>query len=76
MAPVEITAIGTMASFEPSRMIEPLPNCFSICDTASSIALPRSSAMGVWLLLKSAELIWPDYTDSRKRIKGESEKLL
>jgi hypothetical protein len=27
-------------------MIEPLPNCFSICETASSIALPRSSAIG------------------------------
>jgi hypothetical protein len=31
IAPVEITAIGTMASFDPSRMMEPLPNCFSIC---------------------------------------------
>jgi hypothetical protein len=27
-----------------------LPNCFSICETARSIALPRSSAMGEWLL--------------------------
>jgi hypothetical protein len=27
--PVEITEMGTMASFEPSRMIEPLPNCFA-----------------------------------------------
>ncbi len=43
--PVEITAMGTIASFDPSRMIDPLPNCFSIWDTASSIALPRSSAM-------------------------------
>ena len=47
--PVGITAIGTIASFDPNRMIEPLPNCFSICETASSIALPRSSAME-WLL--------------------------
>jgi hypothetical protein len=31
IAPVEITAIGTMASFDPSRMMDPLPNCFSIC---------------------------------------------
>ena len=28
--PVGMTEIGTMASFDPSRMIEPLPNCFSI----------------------------------------------
>jgi hypothetical protein len=28
--PVEITETGTMASFDPSRRIEPLPNCFSI----------------------------------------------
>src|SRR5208282_4118862 len=52
IAPVEITEMGTIASFDPNRMIDPLPNCFSICETASSIALPRSSAMGVWLLLK------------------------
>src|SRR5437879_11042048 len=50
IAPVEITEIGTIASFDPNRMIDPLPNCFSICETANSIALPRSSAMGVWLL--------------------------
>ena len=48
--PVEITEMGTIASFDPNRMIEPLPNCFSICANANSIALPRSSAMGVWLL--------------------------
>src|SRR3954471_11099464 len=52
--PVGITEIGTMASFDPSRMIDPLPNCFSIWDTARSIALPRSSAME-WLLLKTAD---------------------
>jgi hypothetical protein len=28
--PVEITETGTMASFDPSRRIEPFPNCFSI----------------------------------------------
>src|SRR5271156_1282072 len=50
IAPVEITEMGTIASFDPNRMIDPLPNCFSICATASSIALPRSSTMGVWLL--------------------------
>src|SRR5437588_7956669 len=44
-APVGMTDIGTMASFDPSRMIEPLPNCFSIWESASSIAFIRSSAM-------------------------------
>ena len=36
------TSIGAMASFCPSRMIEPLPNCFSIWPTATSRALMRS----------------------------------
>src|SRR5205814_155013 len=45
IAPVGITEIGTMASFDPSRMMEPLPNCFSICANARSIALVRSSAI-------------------------------
>ena len=40
--PVEIAGIGAMASLPPSRMIEPLPNCFSICPTASSTAFARS----------------------------------
>ncbi len=40
-----MTAMGTTASFDPSRMIEPLPNCFSICASARSIARLRSSAM-------------------------------
>ena len=44
IAPVGITAMGTI-SFDPSRMMEPLPNCFSICANARSIALLRSSAM-------------------------------
>src|ERR1035438_7893127 len=44
IAPVEMIAIGTIASFEPKRMIEPLPNCFSICAKARSIAFVRSSA--------------------------------
>jgi hypothetical protein len=43
MEPVEMTEIGT-TSFDPSRMIEPLPNCFSSPERASSIALLRSSA--------------------------------
>src|ERR1035441_10605888 len=45
--PVEITAIGTRASFDPSRTIDPLPNCFSICASASSTALARSSAIAM-----------------------------
>jgi hypothetical protein len=28
--PVEMASIGAMAPFSPRRMIEPLPNCFSI----------------------------------------------
>ena len=36
--PVGMTAMGTMASLFPSRMMEPLPNCFSICERANSIA--------------------------------------
>src|SRR5258708_19690442 len=48
MEPVDITAMGTMASLFPSRMMEPLPNCFSIFASARSIALlfsPFSSAI-------------------------------
>ena len=40
---MEMTEIGT-TSFEPSRMMDPLPNCFSSPERASSIALLRSSA--------------------------------
>src|SRR5215470_7511753 len=53
IAPVEMTEIGTIASFEPSRMIDPLPNCFSICERARSIARDFSSAM-----LSPAEVDW------------------
>src|SRR6201987_5489190 len=45
IAPVGMMEMGTMASFDPSRMIEPFPNCFSIWESARSIALVRSSAM-------------------------------
>ena len=44
MEPVEITEMGTMASLAPRRMMEPLPNCFSIWLSALSTALARSSA--------------------------------
>ena len=47
--PVEITETGTMASFDPRRRIEPLPNCFSIWLRASSKARERSfsSILGI-----------------------------
>ena len=51
MEPVEITAMGSSASREPSRTIDPFPNCFSICARASSTALVRSSAMAMGGLL-------------------------
>src|SRR5579863_3375010 len=46
--PVEITEIGTIASFDPSRRIDPLPNCFSIWLSVNSKARARSfSSMGI-----------------------------
>src|SRR3979411_739375 len=56
--PVEITETGTMASFDPSRRIDPLPNCFSIWPSASSKARARSlsSMMEKLLLLGGGEL--------------------
>jgi hypothetical protein len=42
MAPVEIVSVGAIAFRWPSRMIAPLPNCFSICPTAASMAFMRS----------------------------------
>src|SRR5271155_5200346 len=42
MEPEEIAATGTMASFEPSRTIEPFPNCFSICPSVSPRVRARS----------------------------------
>src|ERR1019366_5539257 len=51
MEPVEMTETGTMASFEPSRTIEPLPNCFSICPKVCSSARARSfSSMAIQFL--------------------------
>src|ERR1035441_2129803 len=47
MEPVEMTAIGSSASFDPSRTIDPFPNCFSICARASSTALVRSSVIAM-----------------------------
>src|SRR5215510_1723573 len=48
--PDEIASSAAVLSIPPSRMIEPLPNCFSICDTARSRARDfsvRSSAICV-----------------------------
>src|SRR5262245_36042135 len=42
MAPVGMTAISSRGPPEPSRMTEPLPNCRSICEMASSRACRRS----------------------------------
>ncbi|MGH6784048.1 MAG: hypothetical protein ACREBP_05425, partial [Sphingomicrobium sp.] len=40
--PVEITSMGAIGPRCPRRMIDPLPNCFSIWPTAMSSALVRS----------------------------------
>src|SRR3989442_1908130 len=48
--PDEIASSAALLSMPPSRMMEPLPNCFSICDTARSRARDfsvRSSAIRV-----------------------------
>src|SRR3977135_3366808 len=42
MAPVGMASIGWIGPFWPRRMIDPLPNCFSIWPTAQSTALIRS----------------------------------
>src|SRR5438094_2873559 len=36
--PEEIASSAALLSMPPSRMMDPLPNCFSICDTARSRA--------------------------------------
>src|ERR1700722_10808700 len=60
MEPVEMTEMGPMASLAPRRMTEPLPNCFSSCESAVSMALLRSSAtvrvsyaVRCWVLVKA-----------------------
>src|SRR5829696_2428761 len=40
--PVEMASMGAIELRWPRRMIEPLPNCFSICPTAMSMAFVRS----------------------------------
>src|SRR3954470_7106904 len=39
MDPDEIASSARLGSMLPRRMMEPLPNCFSICENARSIAL-------------------------------------
>ncbi len=39
--PVGMASMGTTAPFWPSFMIVPLPNCFSIWESAASMALWR-----------------------------------
>src|SRR5256885_6952469 len=75
IAPVEITEIGTMASFDPSRMIDPFPNCFSICANARSIARARSSAMDTSPVRTTILGLRLEYTAYAKRIKGESQNI-
>src|SRR5438552_17372500 len=72
IAPVGMTEIGTMASLEPNRMIEPLPNCFSICANARSIALVRSSAIEhCSLFYEDVLVLTADYRHTIQRIKSE-----
>ena len=52
VAPEETAAMSfTSASSLPRRMIEPLPNAFSMDETASSIAFSFSGPTGIALLL-------------------------
>src|ERR1700753_2400406 len=63
MEPVEMTEIGSRASLDPRRTMEPLPNCFSIWERASSTALARSSIAGMAKLLQKEWLAKRDYRD-------------
>src|SRR6185437_11266504 len=75
MEPVEITAMGTIASLLPSRMMEPFPNCFSICDNARSIARvfsALSSAMNLSLQVPQERVLNAQIiTIHDRRKKGE-----
>src|SRR5438045_5849910 len=51
--PVDTTSMSLMASAS-IFMIEPLPNCFSICDSAAANALDLLSSIAVPLVLWSA----------------------
>jgi hypothetical protein len=45
--PVETVWMSRSMLPSPMRMIEPLPNCFSICDSAAARALALFSSMEV-----------------------------
>src|SRR5262249_41047185 len=73
MEPVEITAMGTMASLLPSRIIEPLPNCFSIWASARSIAFAFSNLSSANVSLPcDCGLYYNRAKKKRTRFLGES----
>ena len=45
--PVETVWMSRSTLPSPMRMIEPLPNCFSICESAAASALALLSSMKV-----------------------------
>jgi hypothetical protein len=51
--PVETTSMSSITSPSPRRMIEPLPNCFSICASAACRAL----AFSVFRALTGASIV-------------------
>ena len=59
MDPVGMLAMTATASFWPSRMIEPLPNCFSIWPMAISIARARSLLSSAMLPPETPHLSTP-----------------
>src|SRR5205814_3429289 len=52
--PVETTSMSSITSPSPSRMIEPLPNCFSVCAGAACRAL----AFSVFRALTGASILF------------------
>jgi len=67
MQPVEIDCTPAVSIRSPRRMMDPLPNCFSICVKAMSIALfllTRSSAITLSLPMivncRSSMYLMPD----------------
>ena len=66
--PVEITEIGTSASRDPRRTMDPFPNCFSIWLRANSTAFVRSSATGMVFLLYKYLPCAPCWEDQKTRV--------
>jgi len=52
--PVDTTSMSSATSPSASRMIEPLPNCFSICASAAARAFCRSFESATNPLLPSS----------------------